>query len=121
MYAYFAAIIYVFLMNVYSRIAQNIMSLLFPMLYRAYYTRMRVCACHNYHRLLSKALRNCCESFFIDRVKRILVASEALCNSLLVKNKFRVEPRANLRLSEMLLGKFRVAAAEARSFMRVYL
>lgn len=62
--------------------------------------------------------------FFIDRVKRISAASEALCNSLLVKNKFRVhveQPRANLRLSEMLLGKFRVAATEARSFMRAYL
>lgn len=51
------------------------------------------------------------------------MASEVLCNSLLVKNKFRVhvEPWANLRLSEMLLGKFRVAAAEARSFIRAYL
>lgn len=107
-------------MNVYS--GQNIMSLLFPMFYYTV-TRVRVCALHNYHKLLTKTLHNHCESSFIDRVKRISVASEVLCNSLLVKNKFRVhvEPRANLRLSEMLLGKFRVAAAEARSFMRAYL
>jgi len=51
------------------------------------------------------------------------MVSEVLYNSLLVKNKFRVhvEPRANLRLSEILLGKFRVAATEARSFIQAYL
>lgn len=65
-------------------------------------------------------MRNRFVSLFIDRAK---AASEALRNSLLVRNKFRVhvEPRANLRLSEMLRGKFRVAAAEAGSFMRAYL
>lgn len=86
-------------------------------------TRVDVCTRCTYHTVLTKGLRNRCESFFIDRVKRIFVASKVLYNSLLVKNKFRVhvEPRANLRLSEMLLGKFRVAATEARSFMRAYL
>lgn len=66
-------------------------------------------------------MRNRFESFFIDRVKTV---DKAPCNSLLVRNKFRVrrvEPRANLRLSEVLPGKFRVAAAEAGSFMRAYL
>lgn len=81
----------------------------------------RVNARHNYSGLLMEAAGNRFESFF-HRSRRDN-ADKAPCNSLLVRNKFRVrvEPRANLRLSEMLLGKFRVAAAEVGSFMRAYL
>lgn len=84
---------------------------------RVYTIYIYVCALCNYRESSTEALRNRCESFFIDRVK----AASELCviHCLLgISFAFYVEPRANLRLSEMLLRKFRVATTETGSFMR---
>lgn len=105
-------------MNVYSGITQNIMSLLFLM--KRITTRtVIISARYNYHALLMKALRNR-ESFLLIASRRPTKLYVIHC-WLEISFAFTVEPRANLRLSEMLLEKFRVAAAEAGSFMRAYL
>lgn len=67
-----------------------------------------------------KTLRNRCESFLLIASRRPAKLCVIHC-WLGISFAFTVEPRANLRLSEMLLGKFRVAAAEVGSFMRAYL